>query len=467
MKNYLNEISDQIDIDRDKPAPVLRSGNILSNGRLIVGVAFIVAILGIVYALTVKPIYAANILIQIRPNATLSGDPQGDIPTATEVEILRSRSILSSVVKALQLDIDVKPSRFPVVGAFIAEQNKTVSNPGLFGYGGYLWGAERVRVASFSVPEALLRQPFLLTIGAQGGYTLSREESGVWLKGELGELAKAQTKHGPVEILVDQIQAKSGAQFFISRSPGAQVVEQLQNSLAIAENGKQSNVIGISLRGSQPEQISRTLNAIGHEYIRRQSAQKSEEAKKALLFYDRQVQESEQRLQDLDARFSQVLRGHGISDLSEESRALMQQAVALQAELASKQQRRDELSSRFLENHPEVIIISKHVRDLRRDLNKIEARRQVLADAQHEILSVSRDKQITSEIRIALLNSRHKLDLLTQSDNASARLIDRAELPVRPVTLSLSVMIALACISGIVLGLFASFLKNAIVAGYR
>lgn len=466
MKNDLKKTSSGIDVD-GAPTPAPGPESILSNGRLIVCVAFIAAMLGIVYAVNLTPIYAANILIQIKQSSSLSGDPQAGIPTATAVEILRSRSVLSSVVRDLQLDVSVEPSLFPLVGAFIAGRNNTISEPGLFGAGGYVWGAEQARLSSFQVPDALLKRPFILTAGVNGEFTLSQEELGVRMSGTIGATAKAQTAYGPIEILVREIRAKPGAQFFVSRAPAAQVVEQLQKSLAISESGKQSNVIGVSLKGSRPDLISRTLNAIGQEYIRRHTAQRSDEVRKEQVFYDRQFEESQQRLQDLDSRLSRILRTHGISDLNEEARALVQRSVALQAELVAKQQRRDELMSRFLDNHPEVMLVSKHVHDLRADLKRIEARHKVLAEAQQEILNVTRDKQISSEINVALLNTLHKLDALTQSENANARLVDRAEVPVRPVTMSLSVMIALACLAGIVLGLLASLMKNTIVVGFR
>jgi tyrosine-protein kinase Etk/Wzc len=108
---------------------MLHYGNVLKNSWLIAGVALIVAMLGTLYGLTMTPAYEANILLQIKRNAPGSGDPQADIPAATEMEILRSRSILSRVVNSLHLNISVEPKLFPMVGDSSQEKIRQYRRP--------------------------------------------------------------------------------------------------------------------------------------------------------------------------------------------------------------------------------------------------------------------------------------------------------------------------------------------------
>ncbi|MET0982362.1 MAG: GNVR domain-containing protein [Telluria sp.] len=467
MNRYLQQLRKDSRDDKGASDSVFQIGNILRNGWLIISVSMVVATLGIIYALTMTPVYESNMLIEIKRNAPLPGENQAEAPAATDIELLRSRSILSGVVNSLKLDITVEPKRFPVVGSFIAGKNKNISDPGLLGYGGYVWGAESARISVLNVPAPLLRKPFVLTIADNKEFTLTQEELAIRMRGQIARMARAQTKYGPIEILVAETSAKPGAQFVVSRIPTFQVVEGLQRSLAISEKGRQSNVIGVSLKGSKPELISRILNEIGTEYVRQQVAEKSGEAKKALVFYNQQAEESKKILQKLDARLAQVLRRHGTSDLSEEARTLAEQSVALQTKLAEKEQRKVELLGRFAELHPEVITATRHIEDVSRDLSRIEAKRQVIAAAQQEVISVNRDKQINSEMNVALLNTRQKLDALTQYNNVHVRLVDRAEVPIQPVTLRLPVMIVTACLLGIVFGVLASMLKNAIVGRHH
>ncbi|MFC5458364.1 GNVR domain-containing protein [Massilia niabensis] len=467
MNRYLQQLRKDSKDGKGASDSIFQLGSILRNGWLIVSVAIIVATLGIIYALTMTPVYESNMLIEIKRNASLPGENQAETPAATEIEILRSRSILSGVVNSLKLDITVEPKLFPVVGSFIAKKNKKVSNPGLFGLGGYVWGSEFARISVFNMPAPLMRKPFVLTIADNHEFTLTQEELAIRMRGQIANMARAHTKYGLIEILVSETSAKPGAQFVVSRIPASQVVAGLQKSLAISEKGRQSNVIGVSLRGSKPELISRILNELGSEYVRQQVAEKSGEAKKALAFYNQQAEESKKILQKLDARLAEVLRRHGTSDLSEEARTLAEQSVALQTKLAEKEQKKVELLGRFAELHPEIITATRNIEDASRDLSRIEAKRQVIAAAQQEIISLNRDKQINSEMNVALLNTRQKLDALTQYNNVHVRLVDRAEVPMQPVTLKLSVMIVTACLLGLVLGVLASMLKNAIVGRHQ
>jgi len=437
--------------------------HVLRNGWLIVGVACAITILAIAVALGVKPVYESNILIQITRHAPPSADLQTETPAITEIEILRSRSVLARVVNALHLDIAVEPTLFPVVGAFIARSNSGLSDPGLFGLGGYVWGNEQVAVDIFDVPAALLGQPFRLVVSGRDAYTLSQPEAGIRLHGKAGQHLRARTPSGPLDILVATIHARPGAAFTLHRSREGQAVDRLQRSLAIAEKGRLSNVIGMSLQGGNPGLVSRILNEIADQYIQQQTAQKTDEVKNQLVFYDQQVAQAQRRIGELDVRLNELLRTHGASDLSEDARILAQQSLVLQAELTAKEQQKIALSGRFGDRHPDMLVVTRHIASVRRDLADIETRRKGFAAAQQEILAVNRDKLAHSQMSFELLNMRHKLDALMLSNHINVRLVDRAQTPLQSVTLALPVMVVLACLLGLVSGIGASALKNSLM----
>ena len=147
---------------------------------LIAGVAMVVTLLGIAYAFMAKPVYQANMLIQVEDSPNSSKNILGDLSSmfdvkaaaSSEMEILRSRMVVSHAVDSLQLNLHVSPKYFPLMGAWIAGRNKDLSTPGLFGFGGYAWGIEDIKVTTFSVPDALLGKHFVITAGANGKYLL-------------------------------------------------------------------------------------------------------------------------------------------------------------------------------------------------------------------------------------------------------------------------------------------------------
>src|SRR5690606_31599596 len=143
------------------------------------------------YAFLAKPIYEANILIQVEDSAGSSknilGDLAGvfDLKTAAtaEMEIMRSRMVVSRAVDNTRLYITVQPKYFPLIGAGLARRNKELSEPGLFGLQGYVWGAEAANVSVFNVPDHLQGERFTITAHDNGDYTLSQSDYDIRLEG--------------------------------------------------------------------------------------------------------------------------------------------------------------------------------------------------------------------------------------------------------------------------------------------
>jgi tyrosine-protein kinase Etk/Wzc len=447
----------------------------LENRWLIAGVAFITALLGMVYALSVKPVYEANILIQVKDSAPPAKESPGDLPaaldtktqTATEVEVLRSRAVLSRAIDVTHLDISVEPKYFPILGTLIARGNKQISNPGVFGFGGYVWGAEQANISMLTLPAPLLGRPFILTAESDKKFLLTQDEMGIKFEGNVGEIAKARTEYGDMEILVTRLAAKAGAQFSVTRIPRIQAVEKLQKALMISEKGRQSNVIGVTLKGSKPELISSTLNEIGTEYIRQNVMQKSEEAEKALAFFNQQLPDLKQKLERSESKSTELRSRQGTFNVTEEASALSQQSVAVQARLADVKQKKEELLSRFTEEHPSVALIDKQIQELNRDLATIKGKIKKLPAVEQEVLGVTRDKQVSTDIYTGLLSMGRQLGMVEPGRIANVRLLDRAETPVQPVTTNRSMMIAVACLAGLLLGVIAAFLKNAFLEKIR
>ncbi len=462
MDTYMQPFQQGSADDKARAAAVGSALSLLGNRRLIIGVALVVALAGMLYALSAAPVYQANMLIQIQSRLPLEAELRQEIPATTEVELLRSRSILDRVVATMGLDVSIEPKRFPFLGAWLARDRPGLSTPGVMGRGGYAWGAEHARLASFTVPAGLMGEPFVLTATGQGRFRLTQQAHGIALDGRIGELASLPSAAGNIAILVTEMQARTGAQFRVSRIPQFEAVERLQRSVSIAETAKQSNVIRLSLEGTKPELISSILNEIGNEYIRRHAGTRARDGNAALVLYERQLAQSQRRLQELDAHSMRLLSRHGTADLGEESRSLAQQSSALHEKLSEAERNRLELSGRYLSQHPTMVAANEQVRHIERALAGIESKRRTLAQAEREIVGVNRDRQVNADINASLLSIRQKLDAVTSAGRTEVRLLDRAETPVRPVTMGLPSRLVLAIVGGMVAGLLASLARNAI-----
>nr|WP_279389771.1 polysaccharide biosynthesis tyrosine autokinase [Paucimonas lemoignei] len=442
--------------------------NIVEHRWMIAIIALVTALLGTIYALSVSPVYESNLLIQVKESSPQTADVPGNLPaaldlktqTSTEVEVIRSRTVLSRVVEATKLDIVVEPKYFPLIGASIARGSKNISNPGILGQGGYVWGAEKIEIATLNLPDSLLGKSFALTVEDNNGFRLVQKELGIELNGQAGQVTRARTDAGDIEILVEKLAANPGAEFKVSRIPKAQAVEQLQKSLSISERGRQSNIIAVSLRGSKPEQISKVLNQVGDEYIKQNVSAKAAEAEKALSFFKQQLADAKKNLENSEAKVADLRSRNGTFDVNEEARNLMQQSVVVQSRLVELRQKKAELLVRYRDEHPSVVLLTRQIQELNNELGNIKAKMKALPNVDQELVGVNRDRQLNAEMYAGLLNMGKQLGMVEPSRIANSRILDRAEAPFESLNMKRSTMIAVAWLGGIMLGIVVAFLRG-------
>lgn len=441
---------------------------LFDNRGLIVSITLAIALLGLVYAFIARPIYEANILIQVEDNPNSSTNILGGLASmfdtktaaASEMELLRSRMMVSSAVDSLRLTVSARPKYFPVIGAWLAGGSKQLSEPGLAGYGGYVWGAEKIDVPRFNVSGALLNLDFILTAESQGQFRLSQKSQDIELKGRVGSTLNAATEHGTIELLVESLAAKPGAQFLLRGTSRLATIENLQNALVISERGKQSGIIGVTLEGSDPVLTSNILNQIGREYVRQNVERKSAEAEKSLVFLDKQLPELKRQLEQSEENYNRFRNSHGTIDLGEEAKALLLQSVNAQSKLIELQQKREELLIRFTSDHPAVVGVDNQMKELNRTSKSIAAQIKILPGLEQDVLRLARDVKVNTDLYTELLNSTQQLRLVKASKVGNARLIDAAQIPEQPIRPRRPLVIAIAMLIGLLLGVTCAFIKK-------
>ena len=317
------------------------------------------------------------------------------------------------------------------------------------------------------MPALLVNRPFILTVLPDNAFELVNERLGIRIGGTAGALVKAQSRYGAFTILVDRNEAAPGSRFILRRIPATRATQQLQHALAITESVKQSNVIKLGLQGANPQLMSRILSEIVDEYMRQRTDEQHQEGLDLIASYDRQLDESKAALRDSDDRYGRLLRRAGIGDPEAEAQSLVQQSNALELQLADAQQRKAELASKFGDGHPAMQALNGQIASAMRNLSRNAARRDALVAAGRELDKIRRDKQALDEGALVLFNQRSKLKAMLAAGRDDVRLLDRPETSFQTVTPGISTMVILSCFAGLGLGLFASFVKNAILRRRR
>lgn len=461
-----------IQIDEEDEIGFATYLNILFDHRwLIVKIALAVTLLGIAYAFLAKPLYEANMMIHVEENKpkeakNILGEMAStfEVKTAatSEMELLRSRLVVSRAVDNLRLYIDAHPKYLPIVGAFIAEKNKQLSTPGLFGFGAYVWGAEKIDVPLFNVPDAMLNREFVFTAEDNGHFRVNEPKQNIAWKGRVGDTLNIKTDLGNIELRVQQLAAKPGAQFLLTRSSRLTTIENVQKAMTITEQGKESGIIEVTLQGNNPKLVNLILSEIGREYMHQNLARKTEEAEKSLSFLNTQLPELKQQLQQSEAKYNQFRNAHGTIDLNEEAKISLQRSAAAKTKLLDLQQRKAELLTQFTEQHPLVMGLNSQIRAMSSEINTVAAHIKQLPMLEQEVVSLNRDIKVNSDLYSALLNTSQQLRLITVGTVSNVRMVDTPMMPEKPVRPNRPMIIALAVLLGLFLGVISAFIKKSL-----
>ncbi|WP_416806661.1 polysaccharide biosynthesis tyrosine autokinase [Burkholderia pseudomallei] len=436
--------------------------DILIEGRwLIAAIALGVFTVGVAYAVFSKPVYQADILIQVEdsPDTSAAKSLLGDVSSlfdvkssaAAETQILASRLVVSRAVDNLKLFIDAKPKRFPVIGHWLARRSEGLSDPGLAGFGGYAWGQERIDVATFDVPRAMEGDTFELTMLDARRYRLDGGDLERGAVGVVGRLERIAAKGGPIALRVDAFAAKPGATFVLVRHSRLRTIEALQDNLDVQERVKQSDVVVASLRDTDPDLVSRALNEIGRQYIAQNIQRKSAEAAQSLEFLNGQLPTLKQQLTDSEARLTKLRDEHGSVDLTEEAKLVLAQSADAKTRLLELQQKRRELLSRFMPKHPSVVAIDQQIAALDGYRGTAEQQIKRLPALQQQFVRLMLDVKVNTDLYTALLNNMQQLQLVRAGKVGNVRLVDTAavpEVPVKPKK-------ALVALASLLLGVLA------------
>jgi tyrosine-protein kinase Etk/Wzc len=469
------EVPDTLD-ERGKPIDLTSYVDVLIRYRwTFIVIAGLISLAGLLYAFLAKPVYRADILVQVEENSSASGSNKMDAAVSpifdakpavsAEVELLRSRMVVGKAVDNLHLDISATPRYFPIIGPAIVGFNAQLSTPGLFGWGGFAWGQESIEVSRLDVPAKLEAQTIKLTALGDKAYRLWIPGYDVQANGRVGETLKVDTPAGPVSLLVDQMIGRPGSLYLVRRSPRAAAIDALQAQLGIAERGKQSGVIGVTLEGASPLMVSSILNQIGSAYVEQNLRRKAAEAEKTLEFLEGQLPKLKQQVETAETRYNAMRNQRGTIDLGEESKLILGQSVQIQTRLQDLRQKRQELIARFTSNHPTIEIMDSQIASLTAQLNGVTGKIQRLPDVEQNVLRLMRDVKVSTELYQSLLNDVQQLRLVKASKVGTARLVDSAQVPLKPVRPNRPMIFGVATLMGIALALMVVILRRTLDGG--
>ncbi len=441
-------------------------GVLLDGKWMIAGIVFIATIAGLFIAVTKPSIYQVDAMIQIEDSksSSISGlDAMSSLlgeqaSTAGEIEIIRSRKIIGSVVDQLHLDVLASPRYYPSIGQAIARHHPMFDGmiPDYDSLKDYAWSNESIVVERLDVSSNLLNTGFLLVAEDDYSYSLYQGNR-LLLHGRVGEPVTAKG----VSLFISQLQAKAGVHFTLKRIHRKQAIDRLQSQLSISEKGRNTSILSLSMESPTPKLSVKILDAIANVYLRQNVERKSEEAQRSLEFLNEQLPDVKARLDVAESALNDYRLKQGSIDLKMETQAILDRILEIESKLSSMDLKMAEVRSRFTENHPVMKTMLSQRQRLYNQKQKLQEQVKGLPKTEQNILRLTQNAKGNAELYTLLLNKSQELKVVKAGTVGNVRIIDYAAMPYAPIKPKRSRILLMAMMLGLFLGVLLVFIRHA------
>jgi tyrosine-protein kinase Etk/Wzc len=470
--------------ERQSESSLLDVIDVLGDSKWLVAAITCVGLAAaLVFVAVVPPNYEATTLIQVEEGKSAgmsTGSAYTDAaslfesrsPAVAEISILRSGVVLGDVVDRLGLDVSARPKYVPVIGDWLARDATGPSRPGfpglpgLPGLPGYVYGNESIQISRLVVPRESEGKPFSVVLTANG-YDMRDPRGHLVLKGTFGKLEDFGAGAGRGQILVAAAVGNAGAEFHVERLPRGDVIEKLQRRLKIDEQGKQSGMLRMRLTGSDPEMVANTLNEIGNSYLRQNVERKTAEAEKALVFVESILPNLRSQIAEAEGKVTRFRNKNAASNITARGRLALDQSVRLETTLHELQNKRKELATNFLGDHPSMRALDAQIAGVSAELGGVNKRIKALPAVEQETLGLSRELKAKSDLYVSLLNSAQQIRLAKEGRVGNVRVVDAAWPSQEPAGPKPVALLAAGATGGLVLGALLALLRNSVRRGVQ
>lgn len=423
--------ADEIDLGR-------LIGEFIDHRKLIISVTSLFTLVALIYAIFATPIYQADALIQVeqkQANAILSNLtqmlPDSQPQSAPEIALIQSRMILGKTVDDLNLQARVKQKYFPILGRGFARL--VGDKPG------------NISVSRLYIPGNGEDEPkILLTVRDKNNFSVHSDD--FTITGKVGELIDEKG----ISLKIDEIEAKPGTEFLIGYVSRLKAITDLQEGLNVADQGKDTGILTLSLTGDDPVLVERIINSISENYLAQNIARQAAQDAKSLEFLSQQLPQVRSDLDQAEDKLNQYRRQSDSVDLSLEAKAVLDQIVNVENQLNELTFRESEISQLYTKEHPTYKALMEKRKTLQDEKTKLNKRVSAMPETQQEILRLSRDVESGRAVYMQLLNRQQELNIAKSSAIGNVRIIDNAVTQPKPVKPKKIIIILIGIILGVI-----------------
>ncbi|NRQ10028.1 polysaccharide biosynthesis tyrosine autokinase [Aliiroseovarius sp. xm-v-208] len=422
--------------------------------------AFVVGfvIIGFLYAKSQTPIFQSTALVQLEERSS-GGDLPAELQAlmgsgsggraATEIEILKSRSVASDAVHALGLHIDAAPRALPFLGNIF--RHLGVPHFGTSWLKAYSWQSETIEVGVLRVRSEWIGEEIVVVKTDERSFDVELPD-GSALSGQVGTPVAGGEDFA---LRVDALTGPVGREYIVSSRDPVLIATELSEDLGVAEVGRQSSILRLTYRHPDRAMASGVLDAVMAAYVRQNIQRGAASAEKSLQFIQDRLPDAEAQVQAAQLALNSYQRSVSSVDLTFETQQVLSSAAKIETQLNDLKMQQAELALDVTPNHPSYKRLEENRVILEERLAAIREETQGLPEQQLEVFNLNRDLQVAQEIYQSLLQRRQELQVVRASTIGNIRVIDNALTERFAVAPRTKIIVMLAAVLGLITGVGA------------
>lgn len=445
---------------------------LIAQWKLIALCIILSLVLALLYLRATPDTYSVDALVQVEDSKGASAALLGDLsqmmeqksPAQSEIEILKSRLVLGSVIQALHLDLN------------IASPENTFSHR-LFNKADYAteYGPRAVTfhdeekafsIQQFEIPNYYLDKPLSLSFNKNTFSLTDIKTDQILLTAPLNKQNQLNTQFGNWKISIFS-KDNFDTHYLIQKSSLPAAVQAIIANYSVAEKGKLTGILGLNYQGQDKEHITKVLNAILAAYSAQNVERRSAETAQTLKFLDEQLPDLKKQLDDAERIFNKFRQQYNTVDVTKESELYLTQSITLETKKIELQQQQADLAAKYTAQHPAIREINAQITAIDKQINALNNTLKQLPDIQRQYLQLYREVEVKTQLYTALLNSYQQLRIAKAGEIGNVRIVDTAVEPVKPIKPKKLQILILSIFLGGFLGTLIALLRNMLRTGIK
>ncbi|WP_104513452.1 polysaccharide biosynthesis tyrosine autokinase [Acinetobacter indicus] len=446
--------------------------SLIAQWKLIALCVILSLVCALLYLRTTPDTYQVDALVQVEENKGASAALLGDLsdmieqksPAQAEIEILKSRLVLGTVIDRLNLNIRIHGTEDSFWSRLLNkhEYDSEYSGKSVL----FKDNQKSFDVRSFEIPDYYRDKNLLLSF-AEGQYRLTDSATEqVVFSAPLNQTSQLQSEYGLWKVGIYS-QDSFDSTYLIQKQSLPAAVRSLLADYSVAEKGKMTGVLGLNYQGTDKQHITQVLNAILAAYSQQNIERRSAETAQTLKFLEDQLPELKQQLDVAEREFNRFRQQYNTVDVTKESELYLTQSVTLETQKAELEQKVAEASAKYTAEHPIMQQMNAQLTAINKKINELDGTLRRLPELQRQYLQLFREVEVKQQLYTGLLNSYQQLRIAKAGEIGNVRIVDTAVEPIEPIKPKKLQILILSIFLGGFLGTLLALLRNMLRSGVK